>query len=117
MGITWHSDIFDDGPPIEVLAEVRFLSTAEGGKTCSVRAKYRPNHNFGSSDDRVFYIGQVEIAPGDEIAPGESRTLPIRFMSGAGLSDLLVPGREWRIQEGDKLVAFGRVVRVETGPN
>src|SRR5688572_2427782 len=92
-------DLFDDGPPIEIVADVRFLSTDEGGKSCSVRPTYRPNHNFGEPDNRTFYIGQLQIPTGEEIAPGQSRRLPIRFLSGAGLKDLLTPGREWRIQE------------------
>ena len=115
MSVTWFTDLIDDGPPIDVVADVRFLSTDEGGKTCSVRAKYRPNHNFGSPDDRAFYIGQIEFALGDEIAPGESRRVSIRFLNGAGLKELLVPGREWRIQEGTKLVALARVVEVPGG--
>ena len=116
MNVTWSTDLLDDGPPIDVIADVRFLSTEEGGKTCSVRAKYRPNHNFGWPDDRVFYIGQIEFAAGDEVSPGESRRVSIRFLSGAGLKELLVPGREWRIQEGIKLVALARVVEVLGGP-
>lgn len=116
MCATWFTDRLDDGPPIDVVADVRFLSSAEGGKTCPVRAKYRPNHNFGSPDDHVFYIGQIEFHPGDEVAPGESRRVSIRFLSGAGLKELLVPGREWRIQEGTKLVAFARALEVSGGP-
>ena len=88
-------DLFDDGPPIEVVADIRFPSTDEDGKSCSVRPTYRPNHNFGGPDtNRTFYIGQSRIPIGEEIPTGESRRLPIRFMSGAGLKDLLTPGRE-----------------------
>jgi elongation factor Tu len=106
------SDFVDDGKPIDVVADIRFLSTNEGGKSCAVRAHYRPNHNFGSPDNRAFYIGQVEVAAGDEIAPGESRRVPIRFLSGRGLRELLFQGREWRVQEGSKLVAIARLVEV-----
>lgn len=112
MMIDAFSDLIDDGKPINIVADIRFLSTDEGGKSCSVRAHYRPNHNFGAPDNPAFYIGQVEIPPGDEIAPGESRRVPIRFLSGPGLRELLFQGREWRIQEGSKLVAVARVVEV-----
>lgn len=116
MSATWFIDLLDDDPPIDVVADVRFLSSADGGKTCPARAQYRPNHNFGSPDDRAFYIGQIELLPGDEIALGESRRVSIHFLSGAGLKELLTPGREWRIQEGTKLVAFARVLEVSGEP-
>ena len=112
MTIDAFSDFMDDGKPIDVIADIHFLTTDAGGKSCPVRAHYRPNHNFGSPDNRAFYIGQVEVAPGDEIAPGESRRVPIRFLGGVGLRDLLVQGREWRVQEGCRLVAIARVVEV-----
>lgn len=112
MTIDVFSDFMDDGTPINVIAEIRFLSTDEGGKSCPVRAHYRPNHNFGAPDNQAFYIGQVEVMPGDEIAPGQSRRVSIRFISGAGLRELLTQGREWRVQEGSKLVATARVVEV-----
>jgi elongation factor Tu len=117
MSATWFVDRVDDGHPIEVIADVRFLSVDEGGRTRPVRTGYRPNHNFGPADGRDFYIGQIEIAAGDEITPDESRRVSIRFISGPGLSELLVPGREWRIQEALKLVALARVVEVVAPPD
>jgi len=114
--ITSLNDMLDDGTPIDVMAEVRFLSTSEGGKTGAVRGIYRPNHNFGLPENRITYIGQIEFAPGDEVAPGEDRRVRIRFLGGGGLRELLSVGREWRIQEGSHLVAHGRVVELLSGP-
>ena len=94
MSATWFTYHLNDGSPIDVVTDVRFLSSTEGGKTCPIHASYRPNHNFGSPDDRAFYIGQIDFLPGDEVAPGESRRVSIRFLSGAGLKELLVPWRE-----------------------
>ena len=103
-------DMLDDGEPIDVLAEVSFLTTSEGGKSGPVRGRYRPNHNFGAADGRITYIGQIEFDPDDEVVPGESRTVRIRFLSGSGLDALLSVGREWRIQEGPKLVARAKLI-------
>lgn len=108
--VTLLHDMLDDGEPMDVLAEVSFLRTSEGGRTSLVRGLYRPNHNFGSADDRQTYVGQIEFAPGDEVAPGESRQVAIRFLSGPGLAALLSVGREWRIQEGNRLVARARLI-------
>ena len=49
--------------PLRVSARVRVISTEEGGKRQPFTARYRPNHNFGSSQNRHFFIGQVEISP------------------------------------------------------
>ncbi len=116
MKVGCFTDLLDGGPPVDIIADVHFLATPEGGKTLPVRAKYRPNHNFGSPENNVFYIGQIEIPLGEEIAPGNSRRVSIRFLSGSGLRELLSIGREWRIQEGSRLVALGRVVEVLNGP-
>ena len=104
------TDMVDDGEPIDVVAEVSFLTASEGGRSGPIRGRYRPNHNFGSAEDQLTYIGQLEFAPGDDVAPGESRKVLIRFVSGPGLDSLLTAGREWRIQEGSTLVARGRVI-------
>ncbi len=110
MEVTILTDLVDDGELIDVWAEVSFLTALEGGRSGPIRGTYRPNHNFGSAGHRQTYIGQLAFAPGDDVAPGECRKVLIRFLSGPGLDLLLTPGREWRIQEGSRLVARARVV-------
>jgi elongation factor Tu len=96
--------------PIRVLARITVVPTELGGREGPFTKSYRPNHNFGGADDRVFYIGQVEVPEGVWIHPGETRELPITFLNVRGLAELLQLGRKWRIQEGGKLVATGEVV-------
>lgn len=103
-------DLLDDGDPIAVLAEVSFVPASEGGKSHPIRGRYRPNHNFGSAENRLTYVGQLEFAPDVVVWPGDTRRVTIRFLSGSGLDALLSVGREWRIQEGPRLVARARVV-------
>lgn len=97
---------------VRVLAEVRMLATADGGKTCAIRQSYRPNHNFFDTEDAEMTIGFLEIPEGIEVEPGGSITLPISFWAWPGLSEIAVPGREWRIQEGHQVVGIGRVIEV-----
>ena len=96
--------------PIRVLARISVVPTEQGGRNGPFTKSYRPNHNFGGPDDRVFYIGQVEVAEGTWIHPGEICDLPITFLNVRGLADLLQVGRNWRIQEGGKLVATAEVL-------
>jgi len=54
---------------------------------------------------------------GDEVAPGEQRRVHIRFLSGGGLRELLWVGREWRIREGLRPVAYGRILELLSSPH
>jgi translation elongation factor EF-Tu-like GTPase len=98
--------------PIRVLARVSVLRTEDGGRAGPFACHYRPNHNIGGSEDRIFYIGQVEVAEGAWVHPGEVCELPISFLNVRGLSELLHVGRKWRIQEGGKLVANAEIVSI-----
>ncbi len=100
----------DDG--IFVRANIRLLTAADGGRTTSVRGSYRPNHNFFEPDNRDMTVGFIDLPEGVELRPGESVNLPIRFWNWPGLKDQIYPGREWRIQEGAKLVGIGTIIEV-----
>ena len=99
--------------PIRVLARVRVIPTDEGGKRCPFTAGYRPNHNFGSPENRNYFIGQIEVAEGEWVQPGETRDLLITFLNVVGISQHLTVGRVWRIQEGSQLVATAEVLSLQ----
>ena len=102
--------------PIRVLARITVLPREQGGRQGPFTTSYRPNHNFGGPDDRIFYIGQVEVPQGAWVHPGETRDLVIAFLNVRGISDLLQVGRTWRIQEGSRHVATGEVLAVFERP-
>jgi hypothetical protein len=108
------SDLLDGEPPVDVIANVRLLTTNEGGKTKPVAGPYpyRPNHNFGGPYDSTFYVGQIMLEPGQQIDLGGSQNVRIRFLHGPGLEDKLTPGRVWRIQEGSLLVGLATLLEV-----
>lgn len=112
FSFTDNLDIVDE-KPIVVRAKIATIPTDDGGRVGPFTKGFRPNHNFGSSDDRYYYIGKIEVEEGDWVYPGESRELLITFLNARGLSDLLQPGRTWRIQEGAKLIGSGTVIAIE----
>lgn len=112
MGTFAFNDLINSNKPIKVVAEISFISENEGGRSRPVQAIYRPNHNFGPENHREFYIGQVEIPEDNKLYPGETYILPITFINGPGLSELLSVGRKWRIQEGPRLVARAKIIKV-----
>ncbi|MEA1649926.1 hypothetical protein UAJ10_12995 [Nitrospirillum sp. BR 11164] len=97
---------------IRVRAMVRLLSVAEGGRATPVRGSYRPNHNFFGPDNREMATGFIDLPVGAELKPGDSIEVPMAFWRWSGLDGQLYPGREWRIQEGAKLVGWGTVIQV-----
>lgn len=114
MELFAFADLVDSGPPIKVLARIAVLSTADGGRSQPFVHPYRPNHNFGPPESREFYIGQIEVPAGIAIHPGETRDLSVTFLSGRGLAEAIQVGREWRIQEGAKLVAMAEVLEIQS---
>src|SRR5258708_2500420 len=96
---------------ILVRANIRLLPTAESGRAKPIRGSYRPNHNF-FGPDRNMTIGVIDLPEGRELHPGESIDLPIMFWNWPGLRDQIYPGREWRIQEGGKLVGIGTIIEL-----
>ena len=99
--------------PLVVRARIAVLATKDGGRSSAFTKGYRPNHNFGSSENRSFLIGQIEVPEGEWIQPGETREVFVRFLNVRGLAQELNAGRNWRIQEGSKLVATAEVLSVE----
>ena len=98
---------------IVVNATIAVVATDKGGRDHPFTNGFRPNHNFGSQDDRFFFIGQIKIPKGEWVYPGETRDLSVTFLNAPGLYDLLKPGRIWRIQEGSKLIGTGTVIAIE----
>jgi len=98
--------------PIRVLARISVLTTEGGGRKGPFTTGYRPNHNFEGPNDRVFYIGQIEVPEGTWVHLGETHDLVVTFLNVVGLADLLQVGRTWRIQEGPKHIATAKVLVV-----
>ncbi len=106
-----------DLKPIFVRANVRLIPSAEGGRTSPIGGgNYRPNHNFFGPDDRVFAMGFIDLPDGVELHPGGSADLQIKFWTWPEIEKEIYPGREWRIQEGPKLVAIGTIIEILPTP-
>ncbi|WP_438852017.1 hypothetical protein [Brevundimonas nasdae] len=101
---------------IKVVASVTLFSTDEGGRTSPIRGSYRPNHNFFGPENREMTIGFIDLPEGVELLPGQSIETPISFWSWPRLAPEIHVGSEWRIQEGPKVVGFGKVLEVIESP-
>ena len=56
-------------------------------------------------------IGKIDFDR-DEVRPGETVSAVVTFLENAQLASQISVGREWRIQEGLKLVATARITEL-----
>lgn len=110
-------DRFEQGEVIKVVGSVTLLATGDGGRTGPIRGSYRPNHNFFGPDNREMTIGSIDLQEGVELLPGQSIETPISFWSWPRLAAEIHAGSEWTIQEGPKVVGFGKVLEVIESPD
>lgn len=96
---------------ISVRATIHLMSTEDGGRRHPFGNGYRPNHNFGLPH---FYIGSIETDDTKLVHPGTTVSVKVHFLNLPGLRELIHVGREWRIQEGQYLVATGVIDDVLT---
>ncbi|NML11023.1 hypothetical protein HHL08_12850 [Sphingobium sp. AR-3-1] len=99
---------------ILIQASIYLLTSAEGGRRTPLRGEssYRPNHNFRGPDNSRMCVGAIDLAEGEEIAPGETIERDIIMWIWPEINDLIQPGREWLIQEGAQVVGHGTILAV-----
>jgi hypothetical protein len=57
-------------------------------------------------------MGEIELSEGQTLNPGESADVFITFWLGQRMKGVILPGREWTIQEGEQVVGHGEVLDV-----
>jgi translation elongation factor EF-Tu-like GTPase len=94
--------------PPHVQAEVRFLTTSEGGRESPVASGYRGQLYYDGHDGDAVYG-----FPGDDlIHPGATTVASLWLESPDGHRGKPVPGKSFEIREGRKVVARGVVTRL-----
>ena len=93
-------------PDIE--SEISFLPTAEGGRQGFVLSGYRGQFYYRGEDHDAIeeYIGR------DRVQPGETVTTLLHFLHPELFVDRIRVGDEFKIREGLRTVANGRVTRI-----
>jgi translation elongation factor EF-Tu-like GTPase len=114
MGADFVYDILPSGEGSSVVVEatVSLLPTNDGGRNSPIVGKLRPNHNFGDTDNRNMFIGQIELTEGERLYPGEEKNVVIKFLDAGDLRERLSVGTRWRLQEGNRLIGFARANRI-----
>ncbi len=95
----------------QIQADVRFLTTAEGGRQGGIATGYRPTHDMGHTAD-LLNDGKHEYLGRDWVELGEAVTALITFLVPEYQYVQLVEGMSFKIQEGSKIVGHGTITAV-----
>jgi elongation factor Tu len=93
----------------DVEATVRFLSTAEGGRTTPVVSGYRPSHLV-----REDYLttGIHDYLDADSVPPGGTATAAITFITPDVYPGTLRIGKIVSVQEGGHVVGYATITKI-----
>ena len=97
-------------PDFDIAADIKFLSTSEGGRKTPALSSYRPNHDFGLESGLVDAVH--EYIGIDRAEPGGSVYAHLVFLSPNLLKGKLSLGQTFRVQEGAKLIALGTISKI-----
>ena len=97
---------------VRILAQIELLATERGGRELPIKGSYRPNHNFFGSDNRDMSMGPIELPTDGQLSPGESLEVEMTLFVWPELVPELDVGRQWRIQEGAKIVRTGTILKL-----
>ncbi len=94
----------------DFIADLKFLTTEEGGRKTPAHSKYRPHLEFNryppdKTSTQQVYIGRDIVQPGEKVQAEMTM-----IASDLYLRKLRV-GEEFKFSEGDRLIGTGKVVR------
>ena len=95
-------------PQIE--AQIRFLSTEEGGRETPVRSGYRGQFHYKGEEEGWDAV--QEYTGKEWVAPGETVSARLVFVSEKPHCKKLVENLPFQIQEGNRVVGLGVVIKV-----
>jgi elongation factor Tu len=95
---------------VYVKADVRLLSSDEGGRLTPIANGYRPPLSVGGIDG----YGSVILGEGATMAPGKSRVVDIVMVGSPTFVRALHEGQEFSLREGPKDIGEGRITHILT---
>lgn len=93
----------------DVEAQVRFLSTSEGGRHGPAVSGYRPAH---AVRDDYLTTGFHDYLDADEAKPGDSVRATITFITPEAYPGTLWVGKVVAVQEGEHVVGFATITKI-----
>lgn len=57
-------------------------------------------------------MGFIDLPANQQVAPGQTIHVEMNLLIYPAVKSEIAPGRQWRVQEGGKLVAVGTILEV-----
>lgn len=104
-----YIDLVDKGTP-DFIADVKYLTTEEGGRRTCAFTGYRPH--FQLNDKKEMTSAEQLFVNKDIVYPGESVITEIRILGVETFKGLLFNGQKFKLGEGPRIVAEGTIKEV-----
>lgn len=92
----------------DIVADISYLKTEDGGKKIPVKTGYRPQFYYNNNDwDAVQEYFEVEW-----VHPGERAKARVSFLSPDEHLGKLNMGDHFLLREGQRIVAYGHVIEI-----
>lgn len=95
---------------VDIIGEVRFMTTDEGGRKAGVHSGYRPHFKIASRD--VITSSEQSFRDRTFVDLGQTIISEMMLLGVSAFEHALRPGDEFTLQEASKVVARGRVIEV-----
>jgi translation elongation factor EF-Tu-like GTPase len=92
---------------IEVMANVHFLCTHEGGRQSFILSGYRPHIRFGKG---LYADGAIMFSADEKLFPGDTCNVKITFPKPELVKEYLKVGTTFDIHEGPHKIGEGEIV-------
>ncbi|NHA05719.1 elongation factor Tu [Mucilaginibacter sp. HC2] len=94
----------------DFIAELKYLTTEEGGRATPARSGYRPQLKFGFAEmqtsGRQIFIGRDMVYPGEKVI-AEITIIAVPFFAGK-----LYSGLQFEFREGARIIGTGTITNI-----
>jgi len=94
----------------DFIAELKYLTTEEGGRRAPANSGYRPHVKFPFS--KMMTSGEQTFIGKDSVKPGETVKAEIMILSPQFFENMLEIGMQFEVGEGNRIVATGKLIEI-----
>lgn len=95
---------------IDFIADLKYLTTEEGGRQAPAFSGYRPQIKFDF--DEMQTSGQQTFLNKDTVYPGDIVEAAIRIISVEHFENTLTKGMAFEFREGSKIIGTGKIIGI-----
>lgn len=96
--------------PIDFIAELKYLTSEEGGRKTPASSGYRPQIKFPFSEMQTS--GQQVFINKEEVYPGDSVKAQITIISDNYFAGKLYEGLNFEFLEGSRIIGTGVILEI-----